>query len=92
MSKVLGSFDEKLLSIFPSCIKGKQHPIEFPKEGASKAQDILELVHSDVCGPLRTTAFSGCTYFVTFIDDRFKYTKIYCFKSKAEVFSKILTI
>jgi len=88
MSKVLGSFDEKMLSIFPSCIKGKQHNIKFLKEGASRVQDLLELVHSDVCGPLRTPTFSRCTYFVTFIDDRSKYTKIYLLKSKAEVFSK----
>jgi hypothetical protein len=46
-----------MLSICPSCIKGKQHLIKFPKEGACKAQDILELVYSDVCGPLRTPTF-----------------------------------
>ncbi len=38
----LGSFDEKMFLIFPSWIKGKQHYIKFPKEGASKTQDILE--------------------------------------------------
>jgi hypothetical protein len=88
MSKGLGSFDEKMLLICPSCIKGKQHHNKFPKEGACRVQDILKLVHSDVCGPLRTPTFSGCTYFITFIDGRFRYTKIYLLKSKAEVFSK----
>jgi hypothetical protein len=88
MSKGLGSFDDKILLIFPSYIKGKQHHIKFLKEGASKVQGLLELLHSDVCGPLRTPTFSGCTYFVTFIDDRSKYTKIYLLKSKVEVFSK----
>jgi hypothetical protein len=57
MSKGLGSFDEKMLSNFPSCIKGKQLLIKFPKERTCKAQDILELVHNDVCGPLRTPIF-----------------------------------
>jgi hypothetical protein len=52
MSKGLGSFDEKMLLICPSCIKGKQHCIKFPKEGAFRTQDILELIYSDVCGPL----------------------------------------
>jgi len=51
MSKGLRSFDEKMLSICPSCIKGKQHHIKFLKEGASGAQNLLALVHSDVCGP-----------------------------------------
>jgi hypothetical protein len=84
----LGSFDENFLSMFLACIKGKQHRIKFPKEWASKAQDILELVHNDVCGLLRTPIFSRCTYFITFIDDKFRYTKIYLLKSKAKVFSK----
>ncbi len=59
MFKGLGSFDEKMLFICPSYIKGKQHLIKFPKEGTCKAQDILKLVHSDVCGPLRTHTFKG---------------------------------
>ncbi len=71
-----------------SCIKGKQQCIKFPKEGASKAQDILKVVHSNVCDPLRTPTFSRCTYFITFIDGRFRYTKFYLLKSKVEVFSK----
>jgi len=29
------------------------------KEGVCKAQDILELIHNDVCGPLRTPTFKG---------------------------------
>jgi len=57
MSKGLGSFDEKMLSICPSSIKGKQHLIKFPKEGAYRAQDILELVHNDVCDLLKTLTF-----------------------------------
>jgi hypothetical protein len=64
MSKGLRSFDEKMSSICPSCIKGKQHLIKFPKEGTYKAQDILKLIHSDVCGPLRTPTFKGVHIFL----------------------------
>jgi hypothetical protein len=59
MSKGLRSFDEKMSSICTSCNEGKQHLIKFLKEGAYRAQDILKLVHSDVCGPLRTPTFKG---------------------------------
>lgn len=29
----------------------------------------LELVHSDLCGPLQSESFGGHKYFATFIDD-----------------------
>jgi hypothetical protein len=62
MSKGLGFFDEKMLSICPSSTKGKQHLIKFAKKRAYRAKDILELVHIDVCGPLKTPTFKRCTY------------------------------
>jgi hypothetical protein len=92
MYKGLGSFDEKMLSICRFCIKGKQHHIKFPKEGASKTQNILELIHSDVCDPLKTPIFLGCMYFVTFIDDRSRYTKIYLLKIKLKCFPNLNNI
>ncbi|GKD00293.1 putative RNA-directed DNA polymerase [Tanacetum coccineum] len=32
-------------------------------------ENILDLVHSDVCGPIKTKTLGGCSYVVTFIDD-----------------------
>jgi len=31
--------------------------------------DCLELIHTDICGPLDVSSFSGEKYFITFIDD-----------------------
>jgi hypothetical protein len=31
--------------------------------------EILEIIHSDICGPFQTHIHIGCTYFITFIDD-----------------------
>ena len=47
----------------------------------------LELVHSDVCGPMQTESFGGCRYFVAFIDD-YKFTMLQSVFSKAQVFEK----
>ena len=41
----------------------------FPSDGGTRATQVLELVHSDVCGPMKTLSFGGARYFVTFIDD-----------------------
>ena len=59
----------------------------FPS-GDSKAKEILDIVHSDMCGPMTTTSLSGYVYYVSFIDDFSRKTWIYFLKGKNEVFSK----
>jgi len=48
----------------------------------------LELVHSDVFGPVKQASISGRKYLVTFIDDFSSYVWIYFMKKKSEAFSK----
>ena len=45
-------------------------------------------MHSDVCGPTNTQSLGVIRYFVTFTDDKSRYTAIYIMKSKDEVFQK----
>jgi transposase InsO family protein len=51
-------------------------------------QGVLELIHSDVCGPMPSTSISGYVYYVSFIDDYSRKTWVYFLKSKDEVFGK----
>lgn len=67
-----------------TCIENKMHNIPF-KNNREKAKEILEIVHTDVCGPFQTTGFKGEKYFVSFIDDYSKIARVYKMKSKAEV-------
>ena len=48
----------------------------------------LQLVHSDVCGPMPVDSLGGYKYFVTFIDDYSRCCMIYFLKHKSEVFAK----
>eukprot|EP00171_Calliarthron_tuberculosum_P022304 IDg22304t1 len=57
-----------------------------PKVSTTRAQDLLELVHSDVAGPLPVTSKGGARYFVTFIDDKSRWTEVYPMKTKSECF------
>ena len=41
----------------------------FPTVGDIRSTRKLQLVHSDVCGPMQTQSIGGAKYFVTFIDD-----------------------
>ncbi len=52
-----------------ACIKGKHQRTSFPKDETTRASKLLELVHSDVCGPMKTTSRGGARYFIIFIDD-----------------------
>ena len=50
------------------CLFGKQHKVSFRKSSTRKT-DVLDLVYSDVCGPIELESLGGNRYFVTFIND-----------------------
>jgi transposase InsO family protein len=62
---------------------GKQHRIVCRNKG-KRASEILDLVHSDLCGP-SDESLSGAKYFVTFIDDYSRKTFVYVVKHKNEI-------
>jgi hypothetical protein len=47
------------------CVLKKYHRESFDKRASWHASGPLQLVHSDLCGPL-SSPFSGCKYFLTF--------------------------
>ena len=61
----------------------------FP-DSESISKEILDLVHSDLCGPMTVASLGGYHYYVTFIDEYLGNTWIYFFKTKEseEVLSK----
>lgn len=65
-----------------TCAKGKLARLKFTKNG-SRANDILECVHSDICGPMKINSIGGSRYFMTFIDDKTRKFFIYFLKSKS---------
>jgi hypothetical protein len=48
-----------LFHIYEGCIKGKHQRTSFPKDGATRASQLLEIFHTDVCEPMRTTSHGG---------------------------------
>ena len=69
------------------CAQGKNINNPFPKS-VTKTKGTLELIHSDVCGPMPSISLSLYEYYVTFIDDYSRKTWIYFLKNKSEVFGK----
>lgn len=71
-----------------ACAMGKQHRTPFTNSTPTRADSLLALVHSDVCGPMQISSCSGMRYFVTFTDDYSRMSYVYFLKSKNEVFDK----
>ena len=70
-----------------SCLEGKMTKIPFNAKGR-RAQELLELVYTDVCGPLSTQAKGGYEYFITFNDDYLRYDYVYLMRQKSKAFEK----
>jgi hypothetical protein len=54
--------------ICKGCAEGKSVKSPFPSS-ESKAKGVLDIIHSDVCGPMSTSSSNGYVYYVSFIDD-----------------------
>ena len=49
------------------CLAGKQHRGPIPKEAEHHAGQLLELIHSDLHGPLPVRTREGYQYWITFM-------------------------
>ncbi|TYJ98400.1 gag/pol protein [Cucumis melo var. makuwa] len=54
-----------------------------------KAKTPLELVHSDLCGPMNVKARGGYEYFISFIDDYSRYDHVYLIQNKSDSFETL---
>ena len=73
-----------------SCIMAKQARLPFEKndKDEKRATGLLDLVHSDVCGPMENASISGRRYMLTFIDDHSRYVWVHFLSGKNEVINK----
>ena len=69
------------------CALGKQTRLPFPSS-SSKTANVLDLVHSDVCGPMSVASVGGSSYFITFIDDFSRYVWVHIIKRKSDALEK----
>jgi hypothetical protein len=71
--------------ICEECVQSKQHKHNFSKDAGSKAKDVLDLIYSDVCGPMQVDSIGDNKYFVSFIDDFSRKMWTYLISKKSEV-------
>uniref|UniRef100_A0A2N9FH80 Integrase catalytic domain-containing protein n=1 Tax=Fagus sylvatica TaxID=28930 RepID=A0A2N9FH80_FAGSY len=72
--------------ICTDCMVGKQHRDAIPKRSLWRASQRLQLVHADICGPIKPVSNSKKRYFISFIDDYSRKVWIYFLAEKSEAF------
>ncbi|WRX12109.1 Integrase [Theobroma cacao] len=75
------------LLVCESCIEAKMTKGPFKAKG-NKMPYVLNLVHTNVCGPMNVEAREGYEYFITFIDDYSRHGFVYLMHRKSESFEK----
>ena len=83
---LLSPLDVTTLPVCEPCLEGKITMRPFKAKGY-RAKEVLDLVHTDLCGPMSTSA-RGYEYFIAFIDDYSRYEYIYLMHHKSEAFEK----
>ncbi|GJR02382.1 retrotransposon protein, putative, ty1-copia subclass [Tanacetum coccineum] len=82
---LLKSTDDESFDKCESCLSGKMTKKPFPHSN-ERAKDLLGIIPTDVCGPLRHVSRQGASYFITFMDDYSRYGYVYLLRHKHEVF------
>ena len=81
---LLGSVSNKTFDCMP-CQFGKQTALPL-NNSVSHALSSFDLIYSDVWGPSPISTPGGSRYFVIFVYDFFRYTWIYLFKNRSELY------
>jgi 5'-3' exoribonuclease 2 len=86
-----------MVESFPNCnsevnfcehyIYGKQKRVRFPSR-VIREKEIMELIHSDVFGPVSLPSHGGSLYYVSFVDDFLRKTHKYFLGKKSKVFNE----
>ena len=78
---ILESLEDESLDTCEPCLMGKMTKTPFSGT-MERATDLLEIIHTDVCGPMNIEARGTYRYFLTFTDDLSRYGYIYLMKHK----------
>lgn len=81
MANIIGPYDIG----FKQCHIEKKKRVYFPTKEYSTTRP-LELIHTNLCGPMRTKGMIGETYFILFINEYSRMACVYFLKIKLEAF------
>lgn len=80
--RILDSIDITNFDVCIECVKGKH--IKINKFGAYRATNVLELIHTYICGPFSAPSWNGQQYFISLIDNYTIYAYIFLIHEKSQ--------
>mgnify|MGYP002776879626 CR=1 FL=1 len=89
--KGLPKFNSWNGQVCDACQLGKHNRFPFPNE-RNRSRNKLDLIHSDVWGPMQNMSIGGSHYVITFIEDYNWLTWVCLIEKKSEVFSCFLKV
>lgn len=78
------------LAFCDACARGKSKQSAYSKKSSFRAADRLELIHTDLCGPVSAQSFGGALYFIPFIDDYSRMCFVYFLRHKSQALETFL--
>lgn len=78
-----------LRQVCKCCMESKSARLPFPPVVNRKASRALDIVHTDLCGPMECTTPSGNRYAMTITDDFSRFTVTYLLRHKSEAANTI---
>ncbi|GKA58198.1 retrovirus-related pol polyprotein from transposon TNT 1-94 [Tanacetum coccineum] len=67
-----------------ACEQGKSKKASLPPKLVPSTESKLELLHMDLCGPMRVAIINGKKYILVIVDDYSRYTWVYFLRTKDE--------
>ncbi|GKE04543.1 retrovirus-related pol polyprotein from transposon TNT 1-94 [Tanacetum coccineum] len=67
-----------------ACEQGKSKKASLPPKLVPSTESKLELLHMDLCGPMRVASINGKKYILVIVDDYSRYTWVYFLRTKDE--------
>ena len=81
----ISPLDVNALPVCEPCLEGKMTMRSFKAKGY-RAKEVMDLVHTDHCGTISTSARGGYEYFITFNDNYSRYGYVYLIRHKSKTF------
>lgn len=81
------NFDQHEGSECKICLRGKMSRAPFTATKASHTTKPLEIIHIDICGPMRVESKSGSNYFITFINNHSRWCEVRFLQKKSDAYN-----